>query len=472
MQNYPRVWTGVGHGDWGVLVAKCRNDVGSSRLKNATGRRDRGGLGCETQNCCQFWTDVGSSRLKRRTGTMIVKVLVAKRRTVVTFGLTLGLISVHNHGDWGKRRTVVTFGLTLGLRVCQVSTVTGIAEVLVTKRRTVMIFGLALGLRVSKTSTVTGSGGVLVAKRRTMLTFGLALGFRVPLMSTVTRGQQGPGRKTFELMFGSFSNHADPGGERGAANLWWGSCGSRNFRCGAVRIFNFAGELFGDSARPNALAVALCELHEYTKSPANPLRGSCGRKHGRCGTVRNSSELNTSRARCPQPRSRSMRQHTKMECGKLCKACSRARQGQVGSMGGRAPGSPPALPRSPRVRLQELQSGPCCGGKRLEAATAVVYGGTGFIWFCCLLRCDCGFFTILPSHMPDRQPMRPRTGASLRSTLTWARRTISSATPRSRDTASAIHSCGITMYNTRSMKHRPVQAVFYGLLHLLKAPSQ
>ena len=101
--------------------------------------------------------------------------------------------------------------------VSKVSSVTGIGWVLVAKRRTVVTFGLVLGLRVSKVSTVTGMGvglgretqnsrhfwtrfassrlksvnrhrdrGVVVAKRRTVVTFGLVLRLRVSKVSTVT----------------------------------------------------------------------------------------------------------------------------------------------------------------------------------------------------------------------------------------------------------------------------------------------
>ena len=44
-------------------------------------------------------------------------------------------------------------------RITKVSTVTGIGGVVVAKRRTVVTFGLVSGLRVSKVSTVTGIGG-------------------------------------------------------------------------------------------------------------------------------------------------------------------------------------------------------------------------------------------------------------------------------------------------------------------------
>ena len=79
----------------------------------------------ETQNCRHFWTRLGSSRLK----------------------------SIN-------------------------STVTGIRGVVVAKRRTVVTFGLVLRLRVSKVSTVTGIGGFVFAKGRTVVTFGLAAGER------------------------------------------------------------------------------------------------------------------------------------------------------------------------------------------------------------------------------------------------------------------------------------------------------
>ena len=95
-----------------------------------------------------------------------------------------------------KPRTVVTFGFVLRLRVSKVSTVTGIGGVLVAKPRTVVTFGFVLRLRVSKVSTVTGIGGVLVAKPRTVVTFGLVSRLRVSKVSTVTGIGGGPGRET------------------------------------------------------------------------------------------------------------------------------------------------------------------------------------------------------------------------------------------------------------------------------------
>ena len=62
--------------------------------------------------------------------------------------------------------------------ITKVSTVTGIGGVVVAKRRTVVTFGLVSLRRVSKVSTVTGIGGVVVAKPRTVVTFGLVAGER------------------------------------------------------------------------------------------------------------------------------------------------------------------------------------------------------------------------------------------------------------------------------------------------------
>ena len=85
-----------------------------------------------------------------------------------------------------KRRTVVTFGLAFRRLVSKVSTVTGIRGVVVAKRRTVVTFGLAFRRLVSKASTVTGIRGVVVAKRRTVVTVGLAFRRLVSKVSTVT----------------------------------------------------------------------------------------------------------------------------------------------------------------------------------------------------------------------------------------------------------------------------------------------
>ena len=153
-----------------------------------------------------------------------------------------------------KYRTVVTFTF----RLTKVSTVTGIGEVVVAKPRTVVTFGLVSSLRVSKVSTVTGirggrgretqncrlldsprvfasqkcqqsqgSGGVVVAKTRIVVTFGLVSGFRVSKVSTVTgsnshRDRGGRGRETQNCRhfwtrlvpsrLKSVNSHRDPGG--------------------------------------------------------------------------------------------------------------------------------------------------------------------------------------------------------------------------------------------------------------------
>ena len=222
--------TGIG----GVLVAKRRTVVTFglvpglcvSKVSTVTG----GGPGCETQNCRHFWTRLASSRLKsvnsHRGGSWLrnpeLSSLLDSSRVFASqkcqqsqgsggagretqncrhFWTRPGssrLKSVNSHRDRGvlvaKPRTVVTFGLIPGLRVSKVSAVTGIGGVVVAKPRTVVTFGLVPGLRVSKVSTVTGIGGVLVAKPRTVVTVGLVPGLCVSKVSTVTGG--GPGCET------------------------------------------------------------------------------------------------------------------------------------------------------------------------------------------------------------------------------------------------------------------------------------
>ena len=209
------------------IVAKRRTVVTFYVLhyKCVNSHRDRGGRGRETQNCrslwdsfrvftsqqCQpsqgswgswsrkaelssrNWTRLGSSRLKNVSSHRDRGVVVAKRRTVVTFGLVSGLrvskvATVTGIGGVvvAKRRTVVTFGLVSGLCVSKVSAVTGIGGVVVAKRRTVVTFGLVSGLCVSKVAAVIGIGGVVVAKRRTVVTFGVVSFLSVSKVSTVT----------------------------------------------------------------------------------------------------------------------------------------------------------------------------------------------------------------------------------------------------------------------------------------------
>ena len=200
--------TGIG----GVVVAKPRTVVTFGFVsfrrvsKVSTVAGIRGGCGGETQNCRHFWTRLGSSRLK----------------------------SVNSHRDSGggvvvaKRRTVVTFGFVSFRRVSKVSTVTGIrgGGVVVAKRRTVVTFGLISGRRVSKVSTVTGiRGGVVVAKRRTVVAFEIVSGLRVSKVSTVTGIRGGCGGETqnccgFWTRLGSsrlksVNSHRDRGGRGG-----------------------------------------------------------------------------------------------------------------------------------------------------------------------------------------------------------------------------------------------------------------
>ena len=101
-----------------------------------------------------------------------VRRAFAERRTCVGLASDLPETKIV-----AKRRTVVTFGLVSSLRVSKVSTVTGIGGV-AKKLRNVITFGLVSFLRVSKVSTVTGIGGVVVAKRRIVVTLGLSSGER------------------------------------------------------------------------------------------------------------------------------------------------------------------------------------------------------------------------------------------------------------------------------------------------------
>ena len=117
--------------------------------------RDREGLGRKTQICRHFWTRTWSPRFN----------------------------SVHNHKDRGvlvtKRRCAVSFGLAFGRRVLKVATVTRIGRVLVAKRRSVVTSWSPHVKSVNNHK----DRRVLVAKRRTIVSFGLALGRK---MATIT----------------------------------------------------------------------------------------------------------------------------------------------------------------------------------------------------------------------------------------------------------------------------------------------
>ena len=99
--------------------------------------------------------------------------------------------------------------------VSKVSTVTGIGRVLVAKRRTVVTFGLASGLRVSEVSTVTGIGKVLVAKRRTVVTFGRASGLRVSKVSITIVTKKFCGRMEVSNSTARVFSFKKSGGSRG-----------------------------------------------------------------------------------------------------------------------------------------------------------------------------------------------------------------------------------------------------------------
>ena len=137
----------------GIVVMKCRTvshfwtRLGSSRLESVNNHRDRGGCGHETQNCRHFWTIFGSS-----TVTGIGGLVVVKCRTVVTFGFVsrfrVSKVStvIGIRGGRGRETQICRpFWTIFGS-----STVTGIGRVVVAKCRTVVTFGFVSRFRVSK----------------------------------------------------------------------------------------------------------------------------------------------------------------------------------------------------------------------------------------------------------------------------------------------------------------------------------
>ena len=135
-----------------------RNAELSSLLDSSSvnSHRDRGGPGRETQNCRHFWNRLGSSRLK----------------------------SVNSHRDPGKvlvakRRSVITFGVASGLRVSKVSTVTGLG---------------ASWSRNADLSSLLESSRVFVSQKcqqsQGSVTFGLASGERKGEMRGEKRGEK------------------------------------------------------------------------------------------------------------------------------------------------------------------------------------------------------------------------------------------------------------------------------------------
>ena len=80
-----------GSGGPGRETQNCRHfwtRLASLRVKSVNSHKDRGGPGRETQNCRHFWTRLVSSRLKS-VHSHRDRGVVAKPRTVVTFGLVL-----------------------------------------------------------------------------------------------------------------------------------------------------------------------------------------------------------------------------------------------------------------------------------------------------------------------------------------------------------------------------------------------
>ena len=119
------------------IVAKGRNVItlGSSRLTRGNSHGDWEGRGRETQNCRYFWTCIAS--------IFIFASPKCVRGVVVA-----------------KRRTGVTFGLALRLRISAMSTITGIAG------------GRGREAQNCRHVWTCCVGGVVVAKRRTVVTFG------------------------------------------------------------------------------------------------------------------------------------------------------------------------------------------------------------------------------------------------------------------------------------------------------------
>ena len=116
------------------MVAKRRTVVtfglvSDLRLKSVNSHRDRGGHGRETQNCRHCWTRLGSSRLK----------------------------SVNSHrdrgGSWSRNAelsSLLDSSRVFASQKCQQSIVTGIGGVVVVKHRTVVTFGLVSGFSATR----------------------------------------------------------------------------------------------------------------------------------------------------------------------------------------------------------------------------------------------------------------------------------------------------------------------------------
>ena len=141
-----------------VVVAKRRTGVTfglALRLrvsKVSTISGIAGGRGRETQNCCHVWT-------------CCVGKMQNCRRHFWTCVASSRLKSVNNHGDrsgsWSRNAELSSLLdlRCIDLRVSKVSTIIRLRGVVAAERRTVITLGLAFGLRVSKKSTITAIAG-------------------------------------------------------------------------------------------------------------------------------------------------------------------------------------------------------------------------------------------------------------------------------------------------------------------------
>ena len=185
------------HGDWGGPGRATQNChqfwtcILYSRLKNVNSHGDRGHPGRATQKCRHFWTCVLYSRLKCVNRQEDRGVLVAQRRTVVTFGFAFGLrVSRAFTGIGGvlvaQRRNVVTFGLAFCIRVSNVSTVRRIGVVLVAQRRNCRHIWTCVLYSRFKSVNSHRDRGVRFEQRRNVGTFGLVFGLPDAKVSAVT----------------------------------------------------------------------------------------------------------------------------------------------------------------------------------------------------------------------------------------------------------------------------------------------
>ena len=152
----------------------------SSRIKSVNSHRDRGSPGRETQNCQHFWKQSrGSggpwSRNAELSSLLDSSRVLASQKCQQSRG--------GSRSRNAKLSSLLDSSCVFASQKCQESQ--GSGGVLVAKRRTVVTFGLVLRLRILKLSTITGIGGVLVAKRRIIVTVGLA-----PLERGKERGER------------------------------------------------------------------------------------------------------------------------------------------------------------------------------------------------------------------------------------------------------------------------------------------